>query len=364
MVRNHWLLGGEETNWGLHANSYAAQCTDTANPEPVVTGREWDAANFSELQLQIIDDIHTNDIAVPGLQDDDDDDTCEEMENTFYHAPNGQIWATNNDCCHNSEEHAAHKWWLGDVGDDLASAAMHHRTRRLPARADEIENVAKRLGPGAWPHFDVNLLHLQAVDDDAELDEIQTDDYLDYVVTPSHPDASHDADLSLASTVPHSTPDQRLEWPARHWIPEVLSSSHFHQESPCTVDTADIMHATCTTCPSGRGSETSNDTVAMRSNESTPSPTQARHLDFTVSAVTPRKMEPNGSAKVQCRHHFPSKKHGVKLESQRINPHDAPPSTPRKMEADSNMAPGLLVWIPAHMRGKGVSTLRGDLHRM
>ena len=37
---------------------------------------------------------------------------------------------------------------------------------------------------------------------------------------------------------------------------------------------------------------------------------------------------------------------------------------PRMRESESDVAPGLLVWIPPHMRGKGVSTIKGDLHRM
>ena len=352
---------------------YVVQCSATADTEPVVTGREWDAAHLYKLQLQITDDIHRNDIVVPGLQDDDDEE-CEYAETDHFH---------------NSEEHSAHNWWLGDVDDDSECAVMYHpittgATR--PARAAKLNNKdTKRMGPDAWPQYDVDLLHLQAVDGDDELDaqQMQTDEYLDYADTTSYPAASNDANLSLASTVPHSTPDQRLVSPERHWIPEALSSSHLRHGSPCTVDAADMMHATY--YPS-RDSETLNDAGALElsSNESTPSPTQARHLDFAASAVTPHKMEPNGSAMMPCSH-FASKSKSTrqatvidaksyanqesqrlnsKIESQRLTTSEPPPSTPRKMEADSNMAPGLLVWIPAHMRGRGVSTMRGDLHRM
>jgi len=155
-----------------------------------------------------------------------------------------------------------------------------------------------------------------------------------------------DSDLSIATTIQENSPSFQREVPG-------LSPARSRHGSPGATDHSQITHIPLISRP------------LMQSHQTTRSaPTWQERKLACENVLNLCKL--NLSAACIKRRLQTS---GMDLKS----PHSALTftkglcetcGTPRKMETDSNMAPGLLVWIPGRMRGKGVSTIRGDLHRM
>jgi len=155
-----------------------------------------------------------------------------------------------------------------------------------------------------------------------------------------------DSDLSIATTIQENSPSFQREVPG-------LSPAWSRHGSPCATDHCQITHIPLISRPLMQSHQTTRSTPTWKERKlACENVLNLCKLDLSAACIK-RNLQTGG----------------MDLKS----PHSALASTkslcetcgtPRKMETDSNMAPGLLVWIPGRMRGKGVSTIRGDLHRM
>ena len=315
---------------GVHASSFAAQCSATSLP----CGQSWPADYFDTDALGLqMDGRHDRDIL--------------------------------------RAQHSAQSWWIGSSErarrqDGLESATSRPvRDERDEGRCLGRQTPLQAAAAGersAEVDCLVGLQELGDSDDDQWYDAYDTSGKHDVCDESEHdgpmPAIIDCSDLSFATTVLGMSPRQSLS-------PQLVQDSPQGrgQQNSCGLD-------------SNRGSGTLGQNSRPGFEPSISCTPCATWTESHVEDAPPRLDTSKGER--HLKENINQIKIGLKKLRARL---DGAPSTRRrsasehpesihtseilgKMESESDVAPGLLVWIPPHMRGKGVSTIRGDLHRM
>ena len=258
-----------------------------------------------------------------------------------------------------SARHSAHSWWIGVSGN------ARHQGRQesiASSRSCGTSVGCESQSPPYTLALDDPLVGLQELGDSDENDGWCENDE-EYGQRDAHDYIEHDGpasldcfDLSMATTVGASPQQEPCNSPLREdsfHCKAIMAFSPPDTPQKCSGRSFDRCHVRHDAGAGGR----------------------VQHFIAAISATrteAPRvNVEGAWRGQVQQQESIDHIKNGLKMLKARSDAAAAATSwrcpdtqTPRKMESESDVAPGPLVRIPRHMRGKGVSTVRGDLHRM